>query len=131
MSEVRRGEGAANDFAAAGRTRMLTFPFRTSAARTRAMPLVRQMIVPGSAIAKIIHDGGKHHLFVRMGAFNGVLVALIGPLSMIFRQRHLISAFNIISLLSAPLTVSGAGRGCVTSGRAGCPSGSTGTYRCE
>ena len=89
------------------------------------MHLVRQMLRPGSAIAKLKHEGEEKHLFVRMGVFNMVLVALIGPLSTLFEQRRLISVVNISMLFSSPLLVSGGTRGCVTHSRADRPSGLT------
>lgn len=125
-----RGESAVNNFAAGGRTRMPSFPSRDDAAQTRSMHLVRQMIPPRSTMAKLKRDGKEKHIFVWMGASNAVLTALIGPLSVVFRTRVLITVLNGAMLFSSPLMVSGEARGCVTRSRTDRPNGSMDTCMC-
>ena len=75
-------------------------------ARTRATRLLRQTLGQDTVMAKLKRDGEEKHLFVKMGLSNMALFALVGPMSMTFNQRRLVTILNASTLCSTPLMVS-------------------------
>ena len=81
-------------------------------------------------MAKLKRYGEEKLLFVWMGVSNMVFVALIGPLSMVFRQRTLISVLHVSTLFFSPLTESGEVQVCARLSRADRPRGSSEKHLC-